>query len=143
MKICLVEIVDRGYVFGDPADPPCYDANPLDEDIAQAVAKAKESGITEKRRWHGAEKQDVLQEVFKEATLEAQVARLKRYHAERVAHYVVNGWESQEDKKHPIAVKAFADSLHPHFKWLTTEGVHRLKAIRFLGVSEIEVKVEE
>jgi len=48
------------------------------------------------------------------------------YHAGRIAHFVVNGWD------HPISINA-NDEL--------TDGTHRVKAAIFKGLIEVEVAI--
>lgn len=51
------------------------------------------------------------------------------YHAERIAYFVVNGWD---DSGHPIRIDA-KNALH--------DGGHRIRAALFKGVREVDVIV--
>ena len=54
--------------------------------------------------------------------------RIRKYHAERIAFFVVNGWDN-----YPIILKGDGREVK--------EGSHRLRAARYLRMEEVEVEI--
>lgn len=54
--------------------------------------------------------------------------RAKKYHAQRIANFVVNGWN-----KDPITLNVNGEII---------DGLHRWKAARHMKINEVEIKIE-
>jgi hypothetical protein len=60
-------------------------------------------------------------------TAEEYCRRVKTYHARRIAYFVENGWDGD-----PIELKPDGS---------VNDGLHRLKAAKYLGMEEVEIKI--
>ena len=100
-----------------------YDFNPTTSDIQNAI----EGGQLENRGYqsHKGELEDEWAQCAKGSIDE--ICRLqKNYHARRIAHFVVHGWED------PIILAANGDMI---------DGTHRLKAAIHKRMHEVEIKI--
>lgn len=60
---------------------------------------------------------------------QADIAEVRKYHAQRIAYFVVNGWSE------PIVLQADGSTMK--------DGLHRLLAAVFNGEEEVEVEISD
>jgi hypothetical protein len=124
MQKKISEILIGPYVgLSRPDHPPC---EPSAEEIERAVREKdrEERGYQEHREELTAE-WNKLRSSFEEYN-----DHERRYHARRIAFFVVNGWSND-----PIVLQKDARSVH--------DGLHRLKAAKHMGLETVEVMIRD
>jgi len=112
--------------YGDTIDGQVVICEPTSKDISDAI----KAGRLETRNYQ-TDLEALKAEWMSECQnclnpLETWKRVVTKYHAERIAYFVQNGWE------HPISVNTEA---------AVTDGTHRVKAAIFKGFSEVKVTI--
>ncbi len=114
--------------YGDTINGQTIICEPTPKNICDAI----QAGRLETRNYQtdsGALEAEWVSESQKSPDYLATWQRLVTdYHAGRIAHFVVNGWER------PISINANDE---------VTDGTHRIKAAIFRGVCEVEVTIQQ
>jgi hypothetical protein len=98
------------------------------EPSRKEIKKAVRENNLEKRGFQK-HRDELVAEWNETGSFEAYCDRARRYHAQRTAFFVVNGWQD-----HPITLT--------EDDWMI-DGLHRLLAAKYLGDEEVEVEIEK
>ena len=111
--------------YGVLQDGRFYDFNPAQADIQRAIDEKRFDA-----RGFQTHKEELKAEWLRDCNESAdEYCRLqKEYHAARIAYFVVTGWID------PIKVAANGDMI---------DGAHRLKAAKFMGKDEVEIRIAQ
>ena len=114
--------------YGDTVNDQQIRCEPTTDDIRNAIS----SGDLEERNYQQdleSLKNEWLQACQNSANPLGEWKRIvTRYHANRIAYFVENGWT------HPISIRSNGE---------VTDGTHRAKAAIYMGLETVAVKIEE
>jgi len=113
-------------------DRPYGDAGHLTEPSREQIDKAIVEGRFDERINDGASQKAMYDDVRREAGTDVRraVELITEYHAQRIAYFVKNGWDEENDR-----ITLTHDGK-------LRDGGHRFRAARYLGQGEVLVEYE-